>query len=52
MTSFERRPKGRNNSRRSGEEIMDQDRLTIKLNEQGRSYNHQRIKFNGNASVI
>ena len=53
MTSFERRPKGRNNSRRSGRRNYgSRPSHIIKLNEQGRSFNHQRIKFNGNASKL
>ncbi len=53
MTSFERRPKGRNNNRRSGRRNYgSRPSHVIKLNEQGRSFNHQRIKFNGNASKL
>ena len=53
MTSFERRPKGRNNSRRSGRRNYgSRPSHIIKLNEQGRSFNHQRIKFNGNATKL
>ena len=52
MTSFDRRPKGRNNSRRNGRRNYARPSHVIKLNEQGRSFNHQRVKFNGNASKL
>ena len=53
MTSFDRRPKGRNNNRRnSRRNFGSRSPHVIKLNEQGRSFNHQRSKFNGNASKL
>ena len=53
MTSFDRRPKGRNNNRRHGRRNYgSRSSHVIKLNDQGRSYNNQRVKFNGNASKL
>tara|TARA_B100000941_G_C28419598_1_gene508039 strand:- start:340 stop:768 length:429 start_codon:yes stop_codon:yes gene_type:complete len=53
MTSFDRRPKGRNNNRRHGRRNYgSRSPHVIKLNDQGRSYNNQRNKFNGNASKL
>ena len=53
MTSFERRPKGRNNSRRNGRRSYgSRPSHIIKLNDQGRSFNSQRTKFNGSASKL
>lgn len=52
MTSFDRRPKGRNNSRRNGRRNYARPSHVIKLNDQGRSFNHQRVKHNGNVSKL
>lgn len=53
MTNFERRPRGRNNNRRNNRRNYgSRSSQVIKLNDQGRSFNNQRIKFNGNASKL
>ena len=53
MTNFERRPRGRNNNRRNGRRSNGhRGSQVIKLNDQGRSFNQQRVKFNGNASKL
>ncbi len=52
MTSFDKRPRGRNNNRRNGRRNYARPSHVIKLNDQGRSFNHQRVKFNGNASKL
>jgi hypothetical protein len=53
MTNFDRRPRGRNNNRRNGRRSNGhRGSQVIKLNDQGRSFNQQRVKFNGNASKL
>ena len=53
MTNFDRRPRGRNNNRRNGRRNNGhRGSQVIKLNDQGRSFNQQRVKFNGNASKL
>ena len=53
MANFDRRPRGRNNNRRNGRRhIGSRPSQVIKLNDQGRSFNHQRVRFNGNASKL
>ena len=53
MANFDRRPKGRNNNRRNGRRYNgSRPSQVIKLNDQGRSFNHQRVRFNGNASKL
>ena len=53
MTNFDRRPRGRNNNRRNGRRHNGpRASQVIKLNDQGRSFNHQRPRFNGNASKL
>ena len=53
MANFDRRPRGRNNNRRNGRRHNgSRPSQVIKLNDQGRSFNHQRIRFNGNASKL
>ena len=53
MTNFDRRPRGRNNNRRNGRRHNGpRTSQVIKLNDQGRSFNHQRPRFNGNASKL
>ena len=53
MANFDRRPRGRNNNRRNGRRHnSSRSSQVIKLNDQGRSFNHQRVRFNGNASKL
>ena len=53
MANFDRRPRGRNNNRRNGRRHNGpRTSQVIKLNDQGRSFNHQRPRFNGNASKL
>ena len=53
MANFDRRPRGRNNNRRNGRRHNGaRPSQVIKLNDQGRSFNHQRVRFNGNASKL
>ena len=53
MANFDRRPRGRNNNRRYGRRHNgSRPSQVIKLNDQGRSFNHQRVRFNGNASKL
>ena len=53
MVNFDRRPRGRNNNRRNGRRHNgSRPSQVIKLNDQGRSFNHQRVRFNGNASKL
>jgi len=53
MANFDRRPSGRNNNRRNGRRHNgSRPSQVIKLNDQGRSFNHQRVRFNGNASKL
>ena len=53
MPNFDRRPRGRNNNRRNGRRHNgSRPSQVIKLNDQGRSFNHQRVRFNGNASKL
>ena len=53
MANFDRRPRGRNNNRRNGRRHSGlRPPQVIKLNDQGRSFNHQRVRFNGNASKL
>ena len=53
MTSYDRRPKGRNNNRRHGRRNYgSRSSHIIKLNDQGRTHNHHRVKFNGNATKL
>mgnify|MGYP000604155715 CR=1 FL=1 len=53
MANFDRRPRGRNNGRRNGRRHSgSRPSQIIKLNDQGRSFNHQRMRFNGNASKL
>lgn len=53
MANFDRRPRGRNNNRRNGRRHNGaRPSQVIKLNDQGRSFNHQRVGFNGNASKL
>ena len=53
MANFDRRPRGRNNNRRNGRRYNgSRPSQVIKLNDQGRSFNHQRVRFNGNASKL
>jgi len=53
MANFDRRPRGRNNNRRNGRRHNgSRPSQVIKLNDQGRSFNHQRGRFNGNASKL
>lgn len=53
MATFDRRPRGRNNNRRNGRRHTgSRSSQVIKLNDQGRSFNHQRVRFNGNATKL
>ena len=53
MATFDRRPRGRNNNRRNGRRHTgSRPSQVIKLNDQGRSFNHQRVRFNGNATKL
>ena len=53
MANFDRRPRGRNNNRRNGRRHNgSRPSQVIRLNDQGRSFNHQRVRFNGNASKL
>jgi len=53
MANFDRRPRGRNNNRRNGRRYNgSRPSQVIKLKDQGRSFNHQRVRFNGNASKL
>ena len=52
MTSFDKRPRGRNNRRNGRRNYGSRSSQVIKLNDQGRSFNQQRVKFNGNASKL
>ena len=53
MANFDRRPRGRNNNRRNSRRHNgSRPSQVIKLNDQGRSFNHQRVRFNGNASKL
>ena len=53
MANFDRRPRGRNYNRRNGRRHNGaRPSQVIKLNDQGRSFNHQRVGFNGNASKL
>ena len=52
MTSFDKRPRGRNNRRNGRRNYGSRSSQVIKLNDQGRAFNQQRVKFNGNASKL
>ena len=52
MTSFDKRPRGRNNRRNGRRNYGSRSLQVIKLNDQGRAFNQQRVKFNGNASKL
>ena len=52
MTSFDKRPRGRNNRRNGRRNYGSRSSQVIKLNDQGRPFNQQRVKFNGNASKL
>ena len=52
MTSFDRRPRGRNNRRNGRRNYGSRSSQVIKLNDQGRAFNQQRVKFNGNATKL
>lgn len=52
MTSFEKRPRGRNNRRSGRRSYSSRSSQVIKLNDQGRTFNQQRVKFNGNATKL
>ena len=52
MTSFDKRPRGRNNRRNSRRNYGSRSSQVIKLNDQGRAFNQQRVKFNGNATKL
>ena len=52
MTSFDKRPRGRNNRRNGRRNYGSRSSQVIKLNDQGRVFNQQRVKFNGNASKL
>ena len=52
MTSFDKRPRGRNNRRSGRRNYGSRSSQVIKLNDQGRSFNQQRVKFNGNATKL
>tara|TARA_B100001939_G_scaffold218090_1_gene187667 strand:+ start:151 stop:558 length:408 start_codon:yes stop_codon:yes gene_type:complete len=52
MTSFDKRPRGRNNRRNGRRNYGSRSSQVIKLNDQGRTFNQQRVKFNGNASKL
>ena len=52
MTSFDRRPRGRNNRRNGRRNYGSRSSQVIKLNDQGRAFNQQRVKFNGNAAKL
>ncbi len=52
MTSFDKRPRGRNNRRNGRRNYSSRSSQVIKLNDQGRGFNQQRVKFNGNASKL
>ena len=52
MTSFDKRPRGRNNRRNGRRNYGSRSSQVIKLNDQGRTFNQQRNKFNGNASKL
>ena len=52
MTSFDKRPRGRNNRRNGRRNYGSRSSRVIKLNDQGRAFNQQRVKFNGNASKL
>ena len=52
MTSFDKRPRGRNNRRSGRRSYSSRSSQVIKLNDQGRSFNQQRVKFNGNATKL
>ena len=53
MATFERRPRERNKNRRNGRRHTgSRPSQVIKLNDQGRSFNHQRVRFNGNATKL
>jgi len=52
MTSFDKRPRGRNNRRNGRRNYGSRSSQIIKLNDQGRAFNQQRVKFNGNATKL
>ena len=53
MTSFDKRPRGRNNRRNGRRNYGSRSSQVIKLNDQGRAFNQQRVNgFNGNASKL
>ncbi len=52
MTSFDKRPRGRNNRRNGRRNYGSRSSQVIKLNDQGRAFNPQRVKFNGNATKL
>ena len=52
MTSFDKRPRGRNNRRNGRRNYGFRSSQVIKLNDQGRAFNQQRVKFNGNATKL
>ena len=52
MTNFDKRPRGRNNRRNGRRNYGSRSSQVIKLNDQGRAFNQQRVKFNGNASKL
>lgn len=52
MNNFDRRPRGRNQNRRNGRRSSGPRSLhVIKTNDQGRSYNQNRVKFNSNGNA-
>ena len=52
MTSFDKRPRGRNNRRNGRRNYGSRSSQVIKLNDQGRAFNQQRVKFSGNATKL
>lgn len=52
MTNFEKRPRGRNNRRNGRRNYGSRSSQVIKLNDTGRGFSQQRVKFNGNASKL
>ena len=52
MTNFDKRPRGRNNRRNGRRNYGSRSSQVIKLNDQGRAFNQQRVKFNGNATKL
>ena len=52
MTNFDKRPRGRNNRRNGRRNYGSRSSQVIKLNDTGRGFSQQRVKFNGNASKL